>query len=38
MDFACSTKATEDRDRWKGIVVKLSVVHNDLARLWDRLN
>ena len=26
MDFARSTKAAEDRTRWKGIVVKLSVV------------
>ena len=26
MDFASSTRAAEDRARWKGIVVKLSVV------------
>ena len=26
MDFASSTRAAEDRARWKGIVVKSSVV------------
>ena len=26
MDFASSTKATEDKTRWKGVVVKSSVV------------
>ena len=26
MDFACSTRAAEDRTRWKGVVVKSSVV------------
>ena len=26
MDFASSTRATEDGTRWKGIVVKSSVV------------
>ena len=26
MDFASSTRATADRTRWKGIVVKSSVV------------
>ena len=26
MDFASSTRAAEDRTRWEGIVVKLSVV------------
>ena len=26
MDFASSTRAAEDRTRWKGIVVKSSVV------------
>ena len=26
MDFASSTRATEDRTRWKGIVVKSSMV------------
>ena len=26
MDFASSTRAAEDRIRWKGIVVKSSVV------------
>ena len=38
MDFASSTGAAEDRTRWKGIVVKSSVVSNDLARIWDRLD
>ena len=38
MDFASSTRAAKDRTRWKGMVVKSSVVPNDLARLWDRLD
>ena len=40
MDFAGSTKAAEDRTRWKGItcIVKSSVCPNDLTRLWDRLD
>ena len=36
MDFANSSRAAEDRARWKGIVVKSSVVPHDLTRLWDR--
>ena len=38
MDFASSTRAVEDRTRWKGIVVKTSVCPNDLARLWGKLD
>ena len=37
MDFASSTKAAENRSRWKGIVVNSSVVPDDLPRLWDRI-
>ena len=33
-----TTRAAEDRTRWKGIDVKSSVVPIDLARLWDRLD
>ena len=28
MDFVSSTRAAEDMARWKGIVVKLSVVYS----------
>ena len=38
MDFASSTKAAENRTRWKGIVAESSEVLQDLARLWDRLD
>ena len=38
MNFASSTSAAEDRTRWKGSVVKLSVLPNDLTRLWDNLD
>ena len=38
MDFASSNRTAEVRTRWKGIVVKSSVVPNGLARLWDRLD
>ena len=38
MDYASSTRAAEDRTRWKEIVVKSSLVPNDLTRLWDRLD
>ena len=38
MDFACSTKASENRTRWKGIVVKPAVVPNNLAGLRERLD
>ena len=31
MDFASSSRAAEDKTRWKGIVVKSSVVPHDLA-------
>ena len=37
MDFASSTRAAENRSRWKGIVVNSSVVPDDLPRLWDRI-
>ena len=37
MDFASSTRATEDRTRWKGILKSHLWCPNDLARLWDRL-
>ena len=32
MDLACSTRAADDRTRWKGIVVKTSVVPQ-----WPRM-
>ena len=38
MDFASSTRAAKDRTRRKGVVVKSSVLPNDLTRLWDRLD
>ena len=40
MDFVSSTRAAENRTRWKGIVANLSVVPrgDDLPRLWDRLD
>ena len=31
MDFASSSRAAEDRTRWKEIVVKSAVVPHDLA-------
>ena len=37
MDFASSTRADENRLRWKGIVANLAVVPDDLPRLWDRI-
>ena len=37
MDFASSTRAAENRSRWKGIVANLSVVSDDLSRLWNRI-
>ena len=37
MDFASSTRAAENRSRWKGIVANSSVVPDDLPRLWDRI-
>ena len=37
MDFASSTRAAENRTRWKGTVANSSVCcPNDLPRLWDR--
>ena len=40
MDFASSTRAAEDRTRWKGIVIKSSVVpqrpHNVMG--YNRLD
>ena len=38
MAFASSTRAVEDRTRWKGTVFKSSGVVQQLARLWDRLD
>ena len=37
MDFANSTRAAENRTRWKGIVANLSVMPDDLSRLRDRI-
>ena len=37
MDFSSSTRAAENRIRWKGIVANSSVVPGDLPRLWDRI-
>ena len=37
MDFASSTRAAENKSRWKGIVANSSVVPDDLPRLWDRI-
>ena len=37
MDFASSTRAAENRTKWKGIVANSSVVPDDLPRLWDRI-
>ena len=37
MDFASSTRAAENRTRWKGTVANSSVCcPNDLPRFWDR--
>ena len=33
--FASSTRAAEYRTRWKGVVVKSSVVPNDLTSIWE---
>ena len=33
MDFASSARAAEKRTRWKGIIVKSSVMPDDIARL-----
>ena len=38
MDFASSTRAAEDRTRWKGIVVKSSVVPQRPRKVWDKLH
>ena len=37
-DFTSITRASESRTRWKRIFLKLSLYHNDLARLGDRLD
>ena len=37
MDFASTTRAAEDRTRWKGIVVKLSVVPQRARKVMDRI-
>ena len=37
MDFASSTRAAENRSKWKGIAAKSSVVPNELAWLWDKI-
>ena len=38
IDFASSTRAAEDRTRWKGTVVKSYLMLNDLSRLCNRLD
>ena len=38
MNFASPTRTTENRTRWKRIVVKSSVVPEHPKRLWDRLD
>ena len=38
MNFASSTRAAENRTRWKRVVVKSSVVPEHPKRLWDRLD
>ena len=40
MDFASSTRAAKDRTRWKGIVVKASVVSQRPHKVmgWTRLD
>ena len=35
MIFASSTRAAENRTRWKGIVAKSSVMPYNLPRLWE---
>ena len=37
MDFASSTRAAENRSRWKGIVANSSVVPRRPSKLWDRI-
>ena len=37
MDFASSTRAAENRSRWKGIVANSSVLPQRPSRLWDRI-
>ena len=37
MNFASSTRADENRTKWKGIVANSSVSPDDLPRLWDRI-
>ena len=37
MDFASSTRAAENRSRWKVVVANSFVVPDDLPRLWDRI-
>ena len=37
MDFASSTRAAENRTRWKEIVVIHLWCPDDLPRLWDRI-
>ena len=37
MDFASSTRAAENRTRWKGIVAINMWSPEDLPRLWDRI-
>ena len=38
MGYASSVMATEDRTRWIGMVAKSSLVPNDLAKLWGRVD
>ena len=35
--LSSSTKAAENRQRWRGVVVNSSVVPGDRPRLWDRV-
>ena len=37
MDFSSSTRAVENRTRWKGIVANSSVVPRRPSKLWDRM-
>ena len=35
MNFASSTRAAENRTRWKGTVAKSSVMPHNFPRLWE---
>ena len=36
MDFASSTRAAENRSRWKGIIANSFVVPRRPSKLWDK--